>query len=145
MTGAKLKALRYKLGLSLSQASRRVEVSVSTWCRWESGKQKIPEGAIKLFKLLALSNLGEDELAVVAFAADRARKVLSEAREVKVWPKDGEKLFEIDGKAYLGKSKDDCHLVADKHEDVVICRRGKNGIETRLYYGNIGRFLNKIK
>jgi DNA-binding transcriptional regulator YiaG len=52
MNGAELKKLRYKLGLSLSQASRQVEVSVSTWCRWESGKQKIPEGAIKLFKLL---------------------------------------------------------------------------------------------
>lgn len=52
MTGAQLKALRYKLDLSLSQASRQVEVSVSTWCRWENGKQKIPEGAVKLFKLL---------------------------------------------------------------------------------------------
>lgn len=52
MDGAELKALRKEIGLSLSQASRQVEVSVSTWCRWESGKQKIPEGAIKLFKLL---------------------------------------------------------------------------------------------
>jgi DNA-binding transcriptional regulator YiaG len=52
MDGSELKALRYKLNLSLSQASRQVEVSVSTWCRWESGKQKIPEGAVKLFKLL---------------------------------------------------------------------------------------------
>lgn len=52
MTGAQLKALRYKLKLSLAQVCRQVEVSSSTWCRWESGKQKIPEGAIKLFKLL---------------------------------------------------------------------------------------------
>lgn len=52
MTGAQLKALRYKLNLSLSQAARQVEVSVSTWCRWESGKQPIPEGAMKLFRIL---------------------------------------------------------------------------------------------
>jgi DNA-binding transcriptional regulator YiaG len=52
MEGSELKALRKKLNLSLAQASRQVEVSVSTWCRWESGKQKIPEGAMKLFKLL---------------------------------------------------------------------------------------------
>ena len=52
MNGKELKALRYKLGLSLSQSARQVEVSVSTWCRWESGKQRVPEGAVKLFKLL---------------------------------------------------------------------------------------------
>lgn len=52
MTGIELKELRKSLKLSLSQASRQAEVSVSTWCRWETGKQKIPEGAIKLFKLL---------------------------------------------------------------------------------------------
>jgi len=52
MTGSELKLLRKQLGLSLAVASRQVETSVSTWCRWESGKQKIPLGAIKLFKLL---------------------------------------------------------------------------------------------
>ena len=50
--GQELKALRKQLGLSLSKASRQVEVSVSTWCRWESGSQRIPEGAMKLFLLL---------------------------------------------------------------------------------------------
>ena len=52
ISGEKLKKLRKMLGLSLKQASQQVEVSVSTWCRWESGSQKIPEGAVKLFKLL---------------------------------------------------------------------------------------------
>lgn len=52
MNGQELKALRKKLDLSLAQAARQVEVGVSTWCRWESGKQKIPEGAVKLFKIL---------------------------------------------------------------------------------------------
>jgi len=52
MEGFDLKKLRKSLNLSLSQASRQVEVSVSTWCRWESGVQKIPEGAVKLFKML---------------------------------------------------------------------------------------------
>lgn len=52
MNGSELKALRKELGLSLAQASRQVEVSSRTWCRWEAGNQKIPEGAVKLFKLL---------------------------------------------------------------------------------------------
>jgi len=52
MTGTELKELRKKLGLSLSVASRQVETSVSTWCRWESGKQAVPLGAIKLFKMI---------------------------------------------------------------------------------------------
>ena len=52
MNGTELKALRYKLNLSLAQASRQVEVSARTWARWESGVQRIPEGAMKLFKLL---------------------------------------------------------------------------------------------
>lgn len=59
MNGAELKALRKKLGLSLSQASRQVEVSVRTWARWESGVQNIPLGAIKLFKIL--NNVQEDK------------------------------------------------------------------------------------
>ncbi len=52
MTGAELKELRKKLGLSLAAVSRQLEVSARTIARWESGKQKIPEGAIKLFRLL---------------------------------------------------------------------------------------------
>ena len=52
MTGEELKALRKRLGLSLKTVTRQVEVSNSTWCRWESGKNKIPDGAVKLFLLL---------------------------------------------------------------------------------------------
>jgi DNA-binding transcriptional regulator YiaG len=52
MDGSELKALRKKLGLSLAQASRQVEVSARTWARWESGVQAIPEGALKLFRIL---------------------------------------------------------------------------------------------
>ena len=52
LTGGRLKALRKRLGLSLAEASRQVEVSTRTWARWESGVQKIPGGAIKLFLLL---------------------------------------------------------------------------------------------
>ncbi len=52
MTGAELKALRKELGLSLAQASRQVEVSARTWARWEAGDQAIPEGAMKLFRIL---------------------------------------------------------------------------------------------
>jgi DNA-binding transcriptional regulator YiaG len=52
LTGAELKALRKKLGLSLAQASRQVEVSARTWARWEAGDQSIPEGALKLFRIL---------------------------------------------------------------------------------------------
>ena len=52
MTGAELKTLRKKLGLSLAQASRQVEVSARTWARWESGAQAIPLGALKLFRIL---------------------------------------------------------------------------------------------
>ena len=52
MNGSELKELRKKLGLSLSVAARQVETSVSTWCRWESGKQSAPLGAIKLFKMI---------------------------------------------------------------------------------------------
>lgn len=52
MTGAELKKLRKKLGLSLAQASRQVEVSARTWARWEAGGQDIPAGALKLFKIV---------------------------------------------------------------------------------------------
>ncbi len=52
MEGKELKALRKSLGLSLSKAARQVEVSSRTFARWESGVQRIPGGAIKLFKIL---------------------------------------------------------------------------------------------
>jgi DNA-binding transcriptional regulator YiaG len=52
LSGEELKALRKKLGLSLAQASRQVEVSARTWARWESGDQSIPDGALKLFRIL---------------------------------------------------------------------------------------------
>jgi DNA-binding transcriptional regulator YiaG len=52
MTGAELKALRKTLKLSLAQAARQVEVSVRTWARWESGKNDVPPGAVKLFKMV---------------------------------------------------------------------------------------------
>lgn len=51
MTGAELKRLRKSLGLSLSQASRQVEVSTRTWCRWEAA-DSVPPGAVKLFRIL---------------------------------------------------------------------------------------------
>ena len=52
MDGAELKKLRKELGLSLAQAARQVEVSPRTWARWEAGDQSIPEGAMKLFRIL---------------------------------------------------------------------------------------------
>lgn len=52
MTGRELKKLRNDLGLSVTKASRQVEVAARTWQRWEQGRQDIPEGAVKLFKLL---------------------------------------------------------------------------------------------
>jgi len=52
MDGAELKKLRKHLGLSLAQAARQVEVAARTWARWEAGDQNIPEGAMKLFRIL---------------------------------------------------------------------------------------------
>ena len=52
MTGRELKALRNKLGLSVTKASRQVEVSARSWQRWESGAQQIPDGALKLFRII---------------------------------------------------------------------------------------------
>ena len=52
MEGSELKKLRKTLGLSLAQAARQVEVAARTFARWESGVQNIPEGAVKLFKIL---------------------------------------------------------------------------------------------
>ena len=58
MTGAELKSLRKKLGLSLAKASQQIEVSARTWCRWESGAQAIPAPALRLF--LILNKVGAD-------------------------------------------------------------------------------------
>jgi DNA-binding transcriptional regulator YiaG len=52
MDGSELKALRNELGLSVTKASRQVEVSARSWQRWESGDQPIPEGAMKLFRIV---------------------------------------------------------------------------------------------
>lgn len=52
VSGPELKALRISLGLSLSKAARQVEVSARTFARWESGKQRIPDGAVKLLIIL---------------------------------------------------------------------------------------------
>lgn len=52
MIGSELKALRKKLGLSLAETARQLGVSARSIARWESGGRSIPEGAMKLFKLL---------------------------------------------------------------------------------------------
>lgn len=52
MTGAELKKLRNSLGLSVTAASRQVEVSARSWQRWEADQQQIPEGALKLFRIV---------------------------------------------------------------------------------------------
>lgn len=52
MRGAELKALRKKLGLSLADAARQVEVSPRTWARWEADTRSAPAGAVKLFKMV---------------------------------------------------------------------------------------------
>lgn len=52
LSGAELKKLRKSLGLSLAQAARQVEVSPRTWARWEAESKAVPEGAVKLFRIL---------------------------------------------------------------------------------------------
>ena len=52
MEGSELKKLRKSLNLSLAKAARQIEISPRSLARWESGVQKIPEGAIKLFKIV---------------------------------------------------------------------------------------------
>ena len=52
MNGSELKALRKSLGLSLAKAARQVEVSGRTWARWEVGGQRIPDGVVKLFRMV---------------------------------------------------------------------------------------------
>ena len=52
VTGPELKRLRKKLRLSSTKAARQVEVSARTWTRWEAGGKPIPEGVVKLFKIV---------------------------------------------------------------------------------------------
>lgn len=52
MQGEELKKLRNDLGLSLAKAARQVEVTPRTWARWEAGDQRIPDGAVKLFRIV---------------------------------------------------------------------------------------------
>lgn len=52
LNGADLKKMRNELGLSVAKAARQVEVHPRTWARWESGQIAIPEGALKLFKIV---------------------------------------------------------------------------------------------
>lgn len=47
-----LKEMRRSLGLSVARAARQVEVSTRTWARWEAGKQVMPDGALKLFRIV---------------------------------------------------------------------------------------------
>lgn len=41
MTGSELKALRLRLGYSISEMAAALAVSPSTVCRWQSGDSKI--------------------------------------------------------------------------------------------------------
>lgn len=52
MSPVDLRQLRKRLGLSVAEASRQVEVAARSWYRWENGSRSIPDGAVKLFKLL---------------------------------------------------------------------------------------------
>jgi DNA-binding transcriptional regulator YiaG len=52
MTPSELKSLRKRLGLSLAQAASQVAVHPRSWARWEAGERRIPEGSMKLFRLL---------------------------------------------------------------------------------------------
>lgn len=49
MTGKELKALRKKLGLSMTQAAAQVHVTSRTWARWEAGDRHLPEAIVHLF------------------------------------------------------------------------------------------------
>lgn len=40
LTGADLRAIRLKLGLTQEEAAQRVGCTVSSWCRWEKGHMR---------------------------------------------------------------------------------------------------------
>ena len=52
MEPKELKALRNKLGLSVTKASGQVHVSARTWSRYEDGTRPIPDGVIHMFCIL---------------------------------------------------------------------------------------------
>lgn len=52
MQAHELKQLRTELGVSIAKAARQVEVHPRTWARWEAGTLAIPDGAVKLFRLV---------------------------------------------------------------------------------------------
>ena len=60
MKGTELHRLRNDLGLSIAEAARQVEVSERTWLRWERDTKPIPQGAIKLLRLLNKRGEGID-------------------------------------------------------------------------------------
>ncbi len=51
MTAEELKKLRIKLGLSISESARAVQISDRSWQRYESGDRRIPEGVVELYCL----------------------------------------------------------------------------------------------
>ena len=62
MTGAELKAIRKGIGLSLSQVTAQIEVSVATWCRWEAdGEKEIPAPELKLFRIMNAEQIAKYE------------------------------------------------------------------------------------
>ena len=52
-SGAVLQALRLRLGLSIAEASRLLEVNNRTFQRWERGVKPVPPGVFKLLEKLA--------------------------------------------------------------------------------------------
>jgi DNA-binding transcriptional regulator YiaG len=62
MTGQELRNLRHALNLSTSKCARQVEVSSRTWARWEDGSRRIPDGSIKLFRMLNASAIEKLEM-----------------------------------------------------------------------------------
>lgn len=50
MTGPELKALRNRLGLSVSKAARQCDVAERSFARWESGERAVPDGIERVLK-----------------------------------------------------------------------------------------------
>ncbi len=49
ITPKQIRALRKRLGLSLSKVASQVHVSSRTWARYEAGERHIPEAILHLF------------------------------------------------------------------------------------------------
>jgi DNA-binding transcriptional regulator YiaG len=62
MTSEELKKLRHSLNLSVAKCARQVEVASRTWLRWEDGSRRIPDGSIKLFRMLNASAIEKLEM-----------------------------------------------------------------------------------